>query len=89
MAQVKLGFRTVTGAMFVVSRSMSLTIQRNGARKYKSLESSLLMIKDGERTAMSARVGGLFYPLYYSDKVIHSQSFVTPDVPPLSLYVLL
>jgi hypothetical protein len=69
MAQVKLGFKTATGATFVVSRSMQLTVTKT-ARKFKSLDSSLLMLKDGERTSMSTRVGGLLYPLYYPSKVI-------------------
>lgn len=69
MAQVKLGFKTATGATFVVSRSLQLTVTKTG-RKMKSLDSSLLMLKDGERTSMSTRVGGPLYPLEYPDKVI-------------------
>jgi DNA repair protein RAD50 len=75
MAQVKLGFKTATGAQFVVSRSMQLTVSKT-TRKFKSLDGSLLMIKDGERTSMSTRVGGLVYPLYYPDKVICYEPFV-------------
>lgn len=69
MAQVKLGFKTATGATFVVSRSMQLTVNKT-SRKFKSLDSSLLMLKDGERTSMTTRVGGPLYPLDYPYKDI-------------------
>lgn len=58
MAQVKLAFRTGTGAKFAISRSLQLTVKKN-ARSMKSLDGSLLMIKDGERTTISQRVAEL------------------------------
>jgi DNA repair protein RAD50 len=58
MAQVKLGFKTGSGAKFAVSRSLQLTVKKN-ARSMKSLDGSLLMVKDGERTVISQRVGEL------------------------------
>lgn len=68
MAQVKLGFKTATGTQFVVSRSMQLTVAKT-KRTFKSLDASLLMVREGERTSMSTRVAGPFYPLEYPGKV--------------------
>lgn len=42
----------------VATRSLQLTVQKS-ARKQKTLEGSLLMIRDGERTAISSRVAEL------------------------------
>lgn len=42
----------------VVTRSLQLTVKRT-ARVQKTLEGQLLMIKDGERTAISSRVAEL------------------------------
>ena len=52
---MKLAFRTGSGAKFAISRSLQLTVKKN-ARSMKSLDGSLLMIKDGERTVISQRV---------------------------------
>ena len=42
----------------VATRSLQLTVKKN-TRQQKSLEGQLLMIKDGERTAISSRVAEL------------------------------
>lgn len=58
MAQVKLSFKGTSGAKMVVTRSLQLMVKR-ATRVQKTLEGQLLMIKDGERTAISSRVAEL------------------------------
>ncbi len=58
MAQVKLSFKGTSGAKMVATRSLMLTVKKT-TRTQKTLEGQLLMIKDGERTAMSSRVAEL------------------------------
>ncbi|KAI9730367.1 MAG: DNA repair protein rad50 [Cirrosporium novae-zelandiae] len=58
LAQVKLSFKGTTGAKMVVTRSLQLTVKKT-TRQQKTLEGQLLMIKEGERTAISSRVAEL------------------------------
>ena len=55
LAQVKLSFKSTNGSKMVATRSLQLTVKKT-TRQQKSLEGHLMMIKDGERTALSARV---------------------------------
>ncbi|KAL4792518.1 AAA domain-containing protein [Aspergillus venezuelensis] len=58
LAQVKLSFKGTSGAKMVATRSLQLTVKRT-TRQQKTLEGQLLMIKEGERTAISSRVAEL------------------------------
>lgn len=58
LAQVKLSFKATSGARMVCTRSLQLTVKKT-TRSQKTLEGQLLMVKDGERTAMSSRVAEL------------------------------
>jgi DNA repair protein RAD50 len=58
LAQVKLSFNGTSGAKMVVTRSLQLTVKK-ATRQQKTLEGQLLMVKDGERTAISSRVAEL------------------------------
>jgi DNA repair protein RAD50 len=58
LAQVKLSFKATSGAKMVATRSLQLTVKKT-ARQQKTLEGQLLMVKDGERTAISSRVAEL------------------------------
>ena len=58
LAQVKLSFKGTSGAKMVVTRSLQLTVKK-ATRQQKTLEGQLLMVKDGERTAISSRVAEL------------------------------
>ncbi|KAH0559545.1 hypothetical protein GP486_003937 [Trichoglossum hirsutum] len=58
LAQVKLSFKGTSGAKMVCTRSLQLTVKKT-VRQMKTLEGQLLMIKDGERTAISSRVAEL------------------------------
>ncbi|CAG5171396.1 uncharacterized protein ALTATR162_LOCUS7317 [Alternaria atra] len=58
MAQVKLSFRSTSGVRMVATRNMQVTVKKN-ARSQKTLEGSLLMIKDGEKHSISTRVAEL------------------------------
>ncbi|KAF7592192.1 DNA repair protein rad50 [Aspergillus hancockii] len=58
LAQVKLSFKGTSGAKMVATRSLQLTVKK-ATRQQKTLEGQLLMIKDGERTAISSRVAEL------------------------------
>ena len=58
LAQVKLSFKSTTGARMVATRNLQLTVKKT-TRSQKTLEGQLLMIKDGERTAISSRVAEL------------------------------
>jgi DNA repair protein RAD50 len=94
MAQVKLGFRTGSGAKFTISRSLQLTVKKN-TRSMKSLDGSLLMVKDGDRTVLSQRVAELdtIIPQYLGvssavlDNVIfcHQEDSLWPMSEPASL----
>jgi DNA repair protein RAD50 len=58
LAQVKLSFKGTSGAKMVATRSLQLTVKKT-TRQQKTLEGQLLMMKDGERTAISSRVAEL------------------------------
>ncbi|KAI9817150.1 MAG: DNA repair protein rad50 [Pycnora praestabilis] len=58
LAQVKLSFKSTSGAKMVATRSLQLSVMK-AVRKQKTLDCQLLMIKDGERTAISSRVAEL------------------------------
>jgi DNA repair protein RAD50 len=58
MAQVKLSFKSSSGAKMVITRSLQLTVKK-ATRSLKTLEGQLLMLKDGERTSISSRVAEL------------------------------
>ncbi|KAI4258102.1 MAG: hypothetical protein LQ352_001345 [Teloschistes flavicans] len=56
LAQVKLSFRDPSGARLVVTRSVSVTVQRTKALSQKTLDGSLLRVANGERIAIAHRV---------------------------------
>ncbi|RAO65851.1 uncharacterized protein BHQ10_001863 [Talaromyces amestolkiae] len=58
LAQVKLAFKATSGAKMVATRSLQLTVKKT-TRQQKTLEGQLVMVKDGERTAISSRVAEL------------------------------
>ncbi|EDN10278.1 conserved hypothetical protein [Histoplasma mississippiense (nom. inval.)] len=58
LAQVKLSFKSVSGARMVATRSLQLTVKKT-TRQQKTLEGQLLMVKDGERTSISSRMAEL------------------------------
>ncbi|KAJ4307862.1 DNA repair protein rad50 [Neodidymelliopsis sp. IMI 364377] len=58
LAQVKLSFRSTSGVRMVATRNLQVTVKKN-ARSQKTLEGSLLMLKDGEKHSMSTRVAEL------------------------------
>ncbi|KAJ6183382.1 hypothetical protein N7485_002024 [Penicillium canescens] len=58
LAQVKLSFKGTSGAKMVATRSLQLTVKKT-TRQQKTLEGQLLMVKNGERTAISSRVAEL------------------------------
>ncbi|KAL8850564.1 MAG: hypothetical protein Q9221_004521 [Calogaya cf. arnoldii] len=65
LAQVKLQFRDPSGAKVVVTRNVSLTVQKT-KRTMKTLDGSMLRQANGERTVMSSRNAELdrFIPQY-------------------------
>ncbi|KAI4264111.1 MAG: hypothetical protein L6R42_000773 [Xanthoria sp. 1 TBL-2021] len=65
LAQVKLQFKDPSGAKVVVTRNVSLTVQKT-KRTMKTLDGSLLRQANGERTVMSSRNAELdrFIPQY-------------------------
>lgn len=94
MAQVKLAFRTGSGVKFAISRSLQLTVKKN-TRSMKTLDGTLLMNKDGERTVISQRVAELdaIIPQYLGvstavlDNVIfcHQEDSLWPMSEPVTL----
>ncbi|KAJ5217219.1 hypothetical protein N7468_010227 [Penicillium chermesinum] len=58
LAQVKLSFKGTSGAKMVATRSLQLTVKKT-TRQQKTLEGQLMMMKNGERTAISSRVAEL------------------------------
>ena len=54
-AQVKLSFESTGRANMVLTRNLELTVKRT-QRQQKTLEGSLLMVREGERTCISTRV---------------------------------
>ncbi|KAF4539708.1 putative dna repair protein rad50 protein [Lasiodiplodia theobromae] len=62
LAQVKMSFKSTSGVKMVSTRSLQMTVKKSGSRfnrTVKALEGQLLMVKDGERTAISSRVAEL------------------------------
>lgn len=59
LAQVKLSFRSTSGVRMVATRNLQVTMRKNDARSMKTLEGSLLMLKDGEKHSISTRVAEL------------------------------
>src|SRR5271169_6482380 len=60
VAQVKLAFRNTNKVKIVCTRSMQLSIARNGTRKQSTLDGQMLLITEsGERTAISSRCAEL------------------------------
>lgn len=57
-AQVKMSFNGTSGAKMVINRNLLLTVKKN-TRQQKTLECTLVVVKDGERTALSSRVAEL------------------------------
>ena len=53
-----MSFNSTTGAKMVVTRNLRLTVKKN-TRQQKTLECALMVVKDGERTAVSSRVAEL------------------------------
>jgi DNA repair protein RAD50 len=58
LAQVKLSFRSTSGVRMVATRNLQVTIKK-ATRSQKTLEGSLLMLKDGEKHSISTRVAEL------------------------------
>ncbi|KAL6708894.1 DNA repair protein rad50 [Coniothyrium glycines] len=58
MAQVKLSFRSTSGIRMVATRSLQVTVKKT-SRSQKTLDGSLLMLKDGEKHSISTRVAEL------------------------------
>lgn len=58
MAQVKLSFKSINGAKMVCTRSMQLTVKKT-TRSVKTLEGQLLVVRNGERAAISSRCAEL------------------------------
>ncbi|KAH6643173.1 DNA repair protein rad50 [Boeremia exigua] len=58
LAQVKLSFRSTSGVRMVATRNMQVIVKKN-ARSQKTLEGSLLMLKDGEKHSISTRMAEL------------------------------
>ena len=58
LAQVKISFITNRGVKFVTTRSLQLLVKK-AARQQKTLEGTLLMHNNAERTVISSRVAEL------------------------------
>lgn len=58
LAQVKLSFRSTSGVRMVATRNLQVTIKKS-TRSQKTLEGSLLMLKEGEKHSISTRVAEL------------------------------
>ncbi|KAI9682904.1 MAG: DNA repair protein rad50 [Trizodia sp. TS-e1964] len=82
LAQVKLAFSSTSGAKLVVTRSLQLTVKKT-TRQQKTLEGQLVVINNGERSALSSRVAELdqVMPLYLgtSKAVLDSVIFCHQD----------
>ncbi|KAL5113741.1 DNA repair protein rad50 [Pleosporales sp. CAS-2024a] len=55
LAQVKLSFHSTSGVRMVATRSMQVSVKKN-SRSQKSLDGSLLMLKNNEKHSISTRV---------------------------------
>ena len=58
MAQVKLSFRSAVASKYVVTRNLQLTVKKT-TRAMKTLEGSLNIMNNGEKTVISTRVAAL------------------------------
>ncbi|PKS08252.1 hypothetical protein jhhlp_005195 [Lomentospora prolificans] len=58
MAQVKLSFKSAVGSKYVVTRNLQLTVKKT-TRSMKTLEGSLNIMNNGEKTVISTRVAAL------------------------------
>ncbi|KAL7271910.1 DNA repair protein rad50 [Rhizina undulata] len=58
LAQVKLSFKSTSGARLICTRSLQLTVTRTG-RSQKTLDGSLLVYQNGERSTISSRCAEL------------------------------
>lgn len=58
MAQVKLSFRSAVASKYVVTRNLQLTVKKT-TRAMKTLEGSLNIMNNGEKTVVSTRVAAL------------------------------
>ena len=70
---MKLSFRSTIGESYVVTRNIQLLVQRNNKRTQKTLEGSLLLRNNGERTVISTRVAEL-------DKLVSEKLGVPPAI---------
>ncbi|KAF2736526.1 hypothetical protein EJ04DRAFT_562390 [Polyplosphaeria fusca] len=66
LAKVMLSFRSTTGARMIVSRNLQLTVKK-ASRSQKTLEGTLTIVKDGDKSVISSRVGELndIIPQYF------------------------
>ncbi|OAA65981.1 DNA repair protein rad50 [Niveomyces insectorum RCEF 264] len=72
LAQVKLSFRSTVGQKLVVTRSLQLTMKKT-QRSMKTLDGSLVIYSNGERTGLSTKVGEL-------DDLVPSYLGVSPAI---------
>ncbi|KAK7398376.1 DNA repair protein rad50 [Neonectria punicea] len=72
MAQVKLQFRSINDRQHVATRSMQLTVKKT-ARSQKTLDCSLVVVNNGERTTTSTRQAQL-------DEMIPERLGVSPAI---------
>ena len=56
LAQIKLRFRNTSGQELTATRSLQVTVKKNGALQQKTLEAQLQITKNGERSSRSVRV---------------------------------
>jgi DNA repair protein RAD50 len=56
MAQVKLSFRNTEGHKMICTKSLQLTVKKT-TRSLKAIDSTIRMVRNGENSSMSSRVG--------------------------------
>ncbi|KAF2091299.1 DNA repair protein Rad50 [Saccharata proteae CBS 121410] len=62
LAQVRLAFKSTTGAKMVATRNLQLSVKKTNktlSRSIKALETQLMIIRNGERTSISSRYFGI------------------------------
>ncbi|CAK7236903.1 DNA repair protein rad50 [Sporothrix curviconia] len=72
LAQVRLSFQSTVGQKLVVTRSLQLTMKKT-QRSMKTLDGSLVIYNNGERTGLSTKVGEL-------DELVPSYLGVSPAI---------
>lgn len=72
MAQVKLQFRSINGRQHVATRSLQLTVKKT-TRSQKTLDCSLVVVNNGERTTTSTRQAQL-------DEMVPERLGVSPAI---------